>query len=53
MGHLPENKSGMTRRERPYAALDAQTERGLADEKVGKVKPLDEVAARPKAEYAV
>jgi len=39
-------------RERRLAALDAQIERGLADEAAGKVKPVEAVAARLKAKYA-
>lgn len=41
----------MEEREHRRAALDAAIERGLADVKAGKVKPLEEVAERLIAKY--
>jgi antitoxin ParD1/3/4 len=39
-------------REKRLAALDAALARGLADAEAGRVKPIEEVAARLKAKYA-
>lgn len=39
-------------REKRLAALDAAIARGLADADAGRVKPIEEVAARLKAKYA-
>lgn len=42
----------MEEREQRLAALDAALDRGLADEAAGRVKPIEEVAARLSAKYA-
>ncbi|MGK6315298.1 type II toxin-antitoxin system ParD family antitoxin [Neorhizobium sp. DT-125] len=39
-------------KERRLAELDAALARGLADAEAGRVKPIEEVAARLKAKYA-
>ncbi len=39
-------------REKRLAVLDAALARGLADAEAGRVKPIEEVAARLKAKYA-
>lgn len=39
-------------KERRQAELDAALDRGMADIEAGRVKPIEEVAARLKAKYA-
>jgi len=39
-------------KERRLAELDAAIERGLADAEAGRVRPIEDVAARLKAKYA-
>jgi antitoxin ParD1/3/4 len=49
---LKEGLELLEEREKRLSAVDAAIERGIASAEAGRVKPLEEVAARLKAKYA-